>query len=164
MNRQLDYYSYKENKRMEYIMTIINGGRKMIKVRLEKKAHMPFKKHKYDAGWDLHTPIDVCVAAHSRVAIGTGVHIAIPRGYYGAVKSRSSMMMQGIITDGTIDYGYTGEVKVVLFNLTDEPFIAFAGERIAQLVIQPVNTTKMQVVEELDETDRGDGGFGSTGK
>lgn len=135
-----------------------------IKVVLDKGAYMPERAHSADAGLDLRTPHDVYINGTSSAKIDTGVHIEIPFGWVGFVKSKSGLMMKDIVTDGTVDSGYTGSVAVKLFNRGSEPYHFKAGEKIAQMVIVPCFTGELKEVEKLEETERGDGGFGSTGK
>ena len=103
-----------------------------------------------------------------RDMIPTGITIAIPHGFEVQVRPRSGLAAKHGITclntPGTIDSDYRGEVKVILVNLGDEPFVIQRGERIAQLVVAPVTQGLFEVVDSLDETARGKGGFGSTGK
>jgi dUTP pyrophosphatase len=95
----------------------------------------------------------------------TGTHTAIPEGMVGLVKSKSGLMCNhGIITDGTIDAHYTGPIKVCLFNHGASKYEVKAGDKIAQLVIVPCMQPKLELVDSLEETDRGDNGFGSTGR
>ena len=95
----------------------------------------------------------------------TGVHVEIPEGYVGLIKSKSGLMVNHMITtDGTIDAHYTGSVKVKLFNHSTKNYHVKAGDKIAQLVILPCLLPELELVDSLEETDRGDGGFGSTGR
>lgn len=120
-----------------------------------------------DAGADLVSSEDVRIAAHQRVLVKTGIKIAIPEGYVGLVHPRSGLALKHGITvlnaPGTIDAGYRGEVGVILFNTGSLDFEVKAGDRIAQLVIQKVEYAEFEIVDALTDTDRGDGGFGSTG-
>lgn len=120
-----------------------------------------------DAGADLTASEAAVVPALGRVLVKTGIKIAIPYGYVGLVHPRSGLALKSGITvlntPGTIDSGYRGEVGVILFNSTDAPFEVNPGDRIAQLVIQKVETAEFEVVDALTESDRGEGGFGSTG-
>jgi dUTP pyrophosphatase len=99
--------------------------------------------------------------------VGTGIALAIPQGYAGFVQARSGLAFRhGLMVvnaPGLIDAGYRGEVRVCLYNSGAEPFAVVPGDRIAQLVIQSVETPGFEVVEDLDDTHRGEGGFGSTG-
>jgi dUTP pyrophosphatase len=95
----------------------------------------------------------------------TGVHVEIPEGYVGFIKSKSGLMVNhNITTDGTIDAHYTGSIKVKLFNHGEASYLVQAGDKIAQLVIMPCVQPRLELVDSLEETDRGDAGFGSTGR
>jgi dUTP pyrophosphatase len=117
------------------------------------------------AGMDVVAAEGLRLAPGARCAMPTGFAMAIPEGYEVQVRSRSGLAVRNGITclTGTIDSDYRGEVKVVLANLGDEPFEIARGDRIAQLVPAPVQRAMLDEVEELGETDRGSGGFGSTG-
>ena len=135
-----------------------------LKVKLDPGAYAPVRAHEDDAGLDLISPVDVNIWTKGREAICTGVHVQIPKGYVGMITAKSGLMRDhGIITTGTIDAGYTGPVNVVLFNTGDHIFSVKRGMKIAQLVIKQIITPQIEVVDELEETERGDGGFGSTG-
>lgn len=143
----------------------------VLKVVLDPGAKMPTRAHSADAGLDLYSPVDVLVfpkwkgGKENSVVIDTGVHIAIPAGYVGDVKSKSGLMLNDdIITDGTVDSGYTGSIRVKLFNLGRKICHIEKGQKIAQLVIKKIITPEIEVVDSLEETERGSGGFGSTGK
>lgn len=124
------------------------------------------------AGMDIRAavPADAPVTLQpgQRALIDTGFCMALPAGYEAQVRPRSGLAIKHGITclntPGTIDADYRGEVKVILINLGDAPFIIERGERIAQMVIAPVTQTQVSVVTQLDETSRGSGGFGSTGR
>lgn len=137
-----------------------------MKVVLDKGAILPTKAHDLDAGWDLYVPEDVMIPAHGSAVIDTGVHIEIPQRYTGFIKSRSGMNVKhGIVSDsGVIDCGYTGSIKIKLYNMTDDSYFVQAGERVCQLVVLPICVDELEVVETLSETDRGSNGFGSSGK
>ena len=135
-----------------------------MKIKLDEGAILPNRAHKVDAGLDLFTPVDFTVQAKDSEVVDTGVHIEIPVGYVGFVKSKSGLMVNhDITTDGTVDAGYTGSIRIKLFNhsFNDKDF--FKGQKIAQLVILPIITPELELVDDLDETERGNGGFGSTG-
>lgn len=137
----------------------------VIKIKLDKGAIAPTRGHKWDAGLDLFAMHDDLVPHGGRRTFDTGIHIEIPEGYVGYIKSRSGMMVNhGITTDGTIDAHYTGSIRVCLFNHGGVEYPVKAGDKIAQLVIQPIFLPRLELVDSLDETDRGDGGFGSTGR
>ena len=120
------------------------------------------------AGMDVVAAEDLVLAPGARHAVATGFAIAIPPGYEVQVRPRSGLALKyGITclnTPGTIDEDYRGEVKVILANLGDQPFTIVRGERIAQLVPAPVQRALFEEVAVMDETDRGSGGFGSTGR
>ena len=119
------------------------------------------------AGMDVVSAEDVTIAPGARHAVATGLSVAIAHGYEIQVRPRSGLALKHGITvanaPGTIDSDYRGEVKVILVNLGAEPFAILRGDRIAQLVIAPVFRAAWVEVAELDETPRGEGGFGSTG-
>ncbi|KTT76696.1 dUTP diphosphatase [Sphingomonas endophytica] len=120
------------------------------------------------AGMDVVAAEDVTLAPGARHAVATGFAMAIPSGYEVQVRPRSGLALKyGITclnTPGTIDSDYRGELKVILANLGDAPFAVVRGERIAQLVPAPVQTATLTEVDALDDTERGAGGFGSTGR
>ena len=120
-----------------------------------------------DAGFDLRSVEDLLLSPHTTILISTGIHLAVPAGYVGIVKDRSSMAVQSITSSGgVIDEAYRGELKVVLTNHGVLPFNVVKGDRIAQLLVLPC-LTKGEVVQSLTNlgsTSRGSGGFGSTGK
>lgn len=135
-----------------------------MKIMLDEGAKVT-RAHPFDAGLDLYTREDVCVPMKQNVSIDTGVHVEIPEGYVGLVKSKSGLMTRSsIVTDGTIDSHYTGSIRVCLFNHGITPYRFKAGDKIAQLVIVPCLLPELELVDSLEETDRGDGGFGSTGR
>ena len=152
-----------------------------MKIMLDAGAKMPTRAHEFDAGLDLYAPKTVTVPGcrymvtfanfnYGIVSVGqkvidTGVHVQIPEGYVGLIKSKSGLMVnQGLLTDGTIDSGYTGSIKVKLFNTSPKDYKFNGGDKIAQLVIVPCLLPELELVDHLEETDRGDGGFGSTGR
>lgn len=121
-----------------------------------------------DAGYDLFALEGVTIAPWSRAMIPTGIHLEIPYGYVGFVKDRSSMAVAGLHSmGGVIDSSYRGEVKIILLNTNDAPYEVKAGHKIAQIVIIPCYAEVLYTVdtlEELSQTERGAGGFGSTGQ
>lgn len=139
-----------------------------IKFTLDEGAYAPEKAHAADAGYDLRARNDATIVdcCNDGTAFDTGVHIAIPEGYVGFVQSKSGLNVKhGIICPvGTIDSGYTGSIVVKLYNLADDLYHVHAGDKIAQLIIQPIADTELQLVSELSDTDRGNNGFGSTGR
>lgn len=136
-----------------------------MKIKLDKGAIAPTRAHTYDAGLDLYATVDCVIGVGHRHTFDTGVHVQIPEGFVGFIKSKSGLMVKhGMITDGTIDAHYTGPIKVCLFNHGLIEYPVKAGDKIAQLVIVPCMLPKLEFVDSLEETDRGDNGFGSTGR
>lgn len=133
--------------------------------KLYSASRMPTYAHPHDAGMDLYSCEDITIASRERRAVGTGVALEIPEGYVGLVWDKSGRALHdGLSTlAGVVDASYRGEIKVVLLNCTDHTVIIAAGEKIAQMLIQPVVHATLFEVRELSETLRGDGGFGSTG-
>ena len=135
-----------------------------MKIKLDAGAIMPTRAHERDAGLDLYTSKDVKLWPESVTMVGTGVHVQIPDDCVGLITSKSGLMAKGITCRGTIDAGYTGEIKAVLYNHTQDLIQLKAGQKITQLVIIPCKFPALEVVDDLEETERGGGGFGSTGK
>ena len=157
MNATLYTYPHEENRD--------NRDSSRIKIVLDDGAFAPVRAHEDDAGLDLRTPVKVTVPAKGSVVIDTGIHIAIPKGYAGFLKSKSGLNVNhGIVSEGVIDAGYTGSIRAKLYNHSDEDFTFLAGDKITQLVILPVCIPKLELVNSLEKTERGDGGFGSTGR
>ena len=146
-----------------------------MKIMLDEGAILPTRAHPWDAGLDLYTPriewvpgcyvtVDGDVGA-GEVTIDTGVHMEIPEGYVGFIKSKSGLNVKhGLTAEGVIDAHYTGTIKVKLYNHTPIEYHFDAGDKIAQLVILKCELPELEIVDHLEETDRGDGGFGSTGR
>ena len=137
--------------------------------RLDPSLPLPAYAHPGDAGADLRAATEVVLPPGGRATVGTGIAIAVPDGYAAFVHPRSGLASRHGITvvnaPGTVDAGYRGEVKVVLLNTDpDEPFTVRRGDRIAQLVVQPVTRARFLDTAELPPTPRGEGGFGSTGR
>ena len=136
-----------------------------MKVKLDKGAYMPERAHETDAGADLRTPYDVIVPAKGSVVIDTGVHIELPPNTVGMLKSKSGLNVKyGITSEGVIDVGYTGSIAVKLYNHSYKPYELKAGDKISQLVVMPILTPSFELVDELEATDRGNNGFGSSGR
>jgi len=139
-------------------------------VRIDGELPIPAVAHPGDAGYDLCAREGVLLAARGgRAAIATGVAVAIPAGFAGFVQPRSGLALHHGVTclntPGLIDAGYRDEIRVILVNLDPvEPFEVRRGDRIAQLVIQEVEEIAWREVPDLDDTQRGTGGFGSTGR
>lgn len=135
-----------------------------LKVMLDDFAIMPTRAHSDDAGLDLYSPVDKWVYANSMETIDTGVHVQIPKGYAGLIASKSGMMAKGVTTRGLIDSGYTGSIKAIIYNDGKDSYRIEKGQKITQLVIVNCITPDIEIVDSLEETERGDQGFGSTGK
>jgi dUTP pyrophosphatase len=133
--------------------------------KLDAGAKIPTRAHETDAGLDLTTIENHALSPGEGRVFKTGLAVAIPAGFVGLVWDRSSMGKRGLKTlGGVIDSGYRGEIGIVLWNMSKEVQEIKSGERIAQLLIQPVATPQTVEVESLDDTDRGAGGFGSSGR
>ena len=136
-----------------------------LRIMLDPGARMPERAHPEDAGLDLFSPEAVNVPARESAVINTGVHVEIPNGYAGMIKSKSGLNIKhGIISDGVVDAGYTGSIRVKLYNLSDDDYMVELGDKISQLVIVPVITPEVTVVGEIGGSERGENGFGSTGR
>ena len=144
-----------------------------IEIELKRLPHgeglpLPSSATAHAAGLDVVAAEDLVLAPGQRHAVATGFAIAIPEGYEVQVRPRSGLALKHGITclntPGTIDSDYRGEVKVIMANLGEEPFHVVRGERIAQLIPAPVLRARFNEVESLDQTSRGSGGFGSTGR
>ncbi|HIH12989.1 TPA: dUTP diphosphatase [Candidatus Woesearchaeota archaeon] len=137
----------------------------MIKIKkLSPSAILPCYAHPHDAGMDLFTCERLTLLPGERKLVLTGIAMAIPSGYVGLIWDKSGMAAKGLKTmGGVIDSGYRGEIKIVVHNLSDQSFTFEAGTKVAQMLIQPVEQKKLLEVEELEDTSRGEGGFGSTG-
>ena len=141
-----------------------------LKVMLDPGAKMPTRAHETDAGLDLYSTVDTVLPVQSActdgsVCIDTGVHIEIPAGYVGFLKSKSGLNVKsGIQSEGVIDSGYTGSIMVKLYNHGKNPIPIKMGQKISQLVLLPIITPELEIVDRLEETERGAGGFGSTGR
>ena len=137
-----------------------------IKVKkLSTEATIPTKANNSDAGWDLYVSEDAIIDPSKLELVSTHISFAIPEGYVGLIWDRSGMAAKRGLHRfaGVIDSGYRGEVKVCLWNSSDKYCVINHGERIAQILFQEVPHFTMNEVESLDDTDRGEGGFGSSG-
>ncbi len=139
-----------------------------IPVTLSPDATLPAYQTEHSAGMDLRSTVDVALTPGERKLVPTGLRMAIPEGYEGQVRPRSGLALKhgiGMVNaPGTIDSDYRGEIGVLLINLGQETVTFQKGERIAQLVICPIARARLLPMEELEQTVRGAGGFGSTGK
>lgn len=134
-------------------------------IMLDNGAYMPSRGHGTDAGLDLRTPEAVTVPAYGSVAVDTGVHVALPHGCAGLIVSKSGLNVKhGITSTGLIDEGYTGSIVVKLYNNGGEDYGFKAGDKVTQLVVIPVVCEPLDRVSTFNATERGDNGFGSTGR
>lgn len=138
---------------------------KKLKVVLDEGAKLPTRAHSADAGIDLYAKEDAVIRPRSSSTFDTGVHLEIPEGYAGFLKSKSGLNVKhGITSEGVIDAGYTGSIVVKLYNQSYETYEVRAGDKISQLVLLPIITPELELAESLDDSDRGTGGFGSSGR
>jgi dUTP pyrophosphatase len=136
-----------------------------MKIKLDKGALIPTRAHGTDAGADLRSPIETVVPARGSCIIDTGVHIQLPHGFVGMLKSKSGLNVEhGITSEGVIDEGYTGSIKVKLYNHSYSPYKIERYDKITQLVIVPCEYVQFDLVDDLEDSERGGDGFGSTGK
>ena len=135
--------------------------------RVSPDAKLPSLSHHGDAGYDLYANETLEVLPGNIALVATGLKLAVPVGFECQVRPKSGLALNHGVTllnsPGTIDAGYRGEVKVILINLGKNPFLVEKGKKIAQLVFNKIESADFKIVERLDETRRGDGGFGSTG-
>jgi dUTP pyrophosphatase len=133
--------------------------------KIQVDAKVPHYSHKGDAGLDLFSSVDSVLNKGEVKAVPTGIQVAVPEGHVGLIWDKSGISLKGVHRlAGVIDSGYRGEVRVVMANLGEKLFVIKRGMKIAQLLIQPVMDVEVVEVDELEETSRGQNGFGSTGK
>lgn len=136
-----------------------------MKVMLDEGAYMPTRAHSTDAGMDLYAVETQVVPAKESAIFDTGVHIELPPNTVGMLKSKSGLNVKyGITSEGVIDVGYTGSIVAKLYNNSGRDYIVNRGDKITQLVIMPIHTPTVELVDSLEDTERGTGGFGSTGR
>lgn len=136
-----------------------------IKIKLDDGAKMPTRAHSTDAGLDIYAREEQIVPAKDSAIFNTGVHIELPVGTVGMLKSKSGLNVKfGITSEGVIDVGFTGSIVVKLYNHSGFDYRVKAGDKISQLVILPILTPDPVLVDSLEDTDRGDNGFGSSGR
>ena len=136
-----------------------------MKVKLDYGAFMPERAHAEDAGLDLRARESMVVEPGKPVSFDTGVHLEIPQHCCGLLVSKSGLLTKyGITSTGLVDEGYTGSIVVTLINNSKKNYLVRHGDKISQIVFLPVCNFPLQVVEELEKTDRGENGFGSTGR
>lgn len=139
-----------------------------IKVLLDDFAKMPTKAHKEDAGFDLYVPTNIekiAVEPHSSTFIDSGVHMIIPEGYVGMIKSKSGLNVRdGINCEGVVDALFTGSIGIKAYNHSNKTKWFYGGDKVTQIVIMPIPDVELVETFELPSTDRGSNGFGSSGK
>lgn len=136
-----------------------------LSVQLDEGAYMPERAHRLDAGLDLRSPVDVAVPSGCSASIHTGVHVQLPPGTVGMLKSKSGLNVKhGLTGEGVIDEGFTGSIVVKLYNHTPQEYYINKGDKISQLVILPVLRPTPVQVDKIEGGERGDNGFGSTGR
>ena len=137
-----------------------------LKVKLDEGAFAPESAHQDDAGYDLRTPTDCFIPAGGFGIIDTGVHMAIPKGYVGFLKSKSGLNVKCHLTgEGVIDSGYTGSIVAKIYhNAEYGGALLRRGDKIIQIVLLPILKPEIEIVDELEDTERGDNGFGSSGR
>lgn len=134
-------------------------------VKIDEGAFMPERAHDTDAGADIRTPKSFVLSGKSSAVVKTGVHVQLPHGTAGILKSKSGLNVNhDIVGEGVIDEGYSGEIVVKLYNLGHAPHSFRAGDKIIQLLIVPVLYCDFAQADEILQGERGDGGFGSTGR
>lgn len=137
-----------------------------MKIKLDEGAFLPVREHETDAGLDIRALRGVRIPSNSNMVIHTGVHIQLPPKTCGLLVAKSGLNVKNsILTTGLIDEGFTGEILVNVYNHGDESYMIMAGDKITQLVILPCYYEQIEIVDSLDEnTERGNNGYGSTGK
>lgn len=136
-----------------------------MKIKIDEYGFMPNRAHDTDAGLDLRSPIDCVVPAHESAVIDTGVHMELPKDTAGLVVSKSGLNTNHDITStGLVDEAYTGSIRIKLYNHGNEDYLVKRGDKISQVMIVPVLKPDFELVDQLEETERGDNGFGSTGR
>lgn len=139
-----------------------------MRIKLDEGAFTPTRAHPTDAGMDLYAREEKVIPARGSAVFDTGVHIELPRGTVGMLKSKSGLNVKyGIVSEGVIDVGYTGSIVAKLYNLSDEDYVVHKGDKITQLVIMlyiAPDKSGIEIVDELEATDRGNNGFGSSGR
>ena len=137
----------------------------ILKIALDPGATMPTRAHEFDGGLDLYAAERKVIRAMDWERVDTGVHAQIPRGWVGLLTSKSGLMdKQGLTCRGTIDADYTGSIQAIMFNHSRKDYIVEKGDKVTQMVIIPCLLPKLVLTDILEETERGAGGFGSTGR
>ena len=136
-----------------------------MRIKLDAGAFEPVRAHPEDAGLDLRSPVDVTIPAQGGAVIHTGVHVELPTGTAGLLVAKSGLNVRhSITTTGLIDSGYAGEVVVKMINHGSQSYRVAKGDKITQLMVVPVLTGPVEIVDEIESGERGADGFGSTGR
>lgn len=136
-----------------------------MRVQIDSGAYSPVRAHETDAGMDLRATAETLIPAHGGATIHTGVHVELPEGTAGLLVSKSGLNVKHDITStGLIDCGYSGEIVVKLHNHGDAPYMVHAGDKISQLVVISVRFEPVEIVDKISGGDRGNDGFGSSGR
>lgn len=136
-----------------------------MKIQLDNGAYMPSRAYPTDGGLDLYAKEEQIVPAKDSTIFDTGVHVELPDNTVGMIKSKSGLNVKhGLTSEGVIDVGYTGSIRVKLYNHSGYDYKVNKGDKISQLVIMPIVIPELELVEELEEKERGSNGFGSSGK
>lgn len=136
-----------------------------MKIKLDPGAIMPTRAHDTDAGLDLYAMEPKRISARGSAVFDTGVHIELEPNTAGFIKSKSGLNVKhNLASEGVVDVGYTGSICVKLYNHGDKPYQVERGDKISQLVVVKIETPELELVDDLEETDRGNNGFGSTGR
>lgn len=136
-----------------------------MKIKVDLGGFEPSRAHATDAGMDLRTPVAVTVPAHGSAVVDTKTHVELPQGCAGLIVSKSGLNVKhGITSAGLVDDGYTGTILVRLYNHSDEDYEFAAGDKVTQLVVMRVRYEPVEIVDSINGGERGDGGFGSTGR
>lgn len=136
-----------------------------MKVKLDAGAYLPERAHETDAGFDLRTPVEITIPPHGFAVVDTGVHIQLPCGKCAVVVSKSGLYMNHRITaTGLVDEGFTGTIKIGLENHSYQPYTFNRGDKVSQFYVTDYYGVPLEVVANLDVSDRGDKGYGSTGR
>ena len=168
MGRSAEANAYREElKKHPQIIAneIASRNTRKFRVMLDEGAKMPTKAHDADAGFDLYAPRAFTVLRGASTIVDTGVHIEIPKGYVGFLKSKSGLNVKyGITGEGVIDAGYTGSIVAKLYNDGGNPVRFEEGQKIIQIVFLPIPEVELELTDSFAETERGENGFGSSGK
>lgn len=136
-----------------------------MRIKLDEGAFVPSRAHDTDAGMDLRTPVKVTVPARGSIVVDTGVHVQLPPECAGVLVSKSGLnVMHDITTTGLIDEGYTGAIKVKIYNHGGSDWAFMPGDKVSQLVVIHVRYPSIEIVQSIDGGERGSDGFGSTGR